>query len=277
MSAPRAPTSPQLAYECVGEGNAIVLVAGLGGLGRFWHPVVRELARRHRVLTFDHPGVGASDHFGPQRIERIVVELLRLADRLGIDRFACVGHSTGGLVAQALALDAPDRIGALILSCTWARPDRRFRDLFEVRRLVLQRAGLRAYAMLGQLLGYPPTRYEGAPPLPAPAEAPPHPGVEVTLIGERIDMLLDYQRADELGSITQPTLIIAAPDDQIVPLNHAQDLAGRIAQAQVVELAGGHLVPATRPIDYAAVVERFLQERVRAPGSANPSPNGERA
>jgi aminoacrylate hydrolase len=277
MRTPLAPTSPQLAHECVGEGDAIVLVPGLGGLGRFWQPVMRELARRHRVLTFDHPGVGASGHFGPQRIERIVVELLRLADRLGIARFACVGHSTGGLVAQALALDAPDRIGALVLSCTWARPDQRFRDLFEVRRLVLQHAGLRAYAMLGQLLGYPATAYESAPPLPAPAPASADPRADVALICERIDMLLDYQRADELGGITQPTLIIAAPDDQIVPFNHAQDLARRIVQAQLVELAGGHFVPTMRPVDYAAVVERFLQEQVPPPGSAVPSTHGERA
>lgn len=269
--------TPRLAYECVGEGDAIVLVAGLAGLGRFWHPVMRELARRHRVLTFDHPGVGASDHFGPQRIERIAEELLRLADRLRIARFACIGHSTGGLVAQALALDAPERLDALVLSCTWARPDRRFRDLFEVRRLVLQHAGLRAYTMLGHLLGYSATAYESAPPLPASAQAPVDPRADMALIGERIDMLLNYQRADELGAITQPTLIIAAPDDQIVTFNHAQDLARRIVQAQLVELAGGHFVPATRPADYAAIVERFLQEQVPARGSAVPSTNGEHA
>ena len=85
-------------------------------------------------------------------------------------------------------------------------------------------------------------------------------------------MLLDYQRADELGAITQPTLIIAAPDDQIVPFNHAQDLARRIAQAQLVELAGGHFVPATRPVDYAAVVERFLQAQVRGTRIRSPFP-----
>lgn len=277
MSAPPATSSPQLAHECAGEGDAIVLVAGLGGLGQFWRPVMHQLARRHRVLTFDHPGVGASDHFGPQRIERIAQELLRLADSLGIARFACIGHSTGGLVAQALALDAPDRIDALVLSSTWARPDQRFRDLFEVRRLVLQRAGLRAYAMLGQLLGYPATGYESAPPLPAPVEAPVDAPANVALIGERIEMLLHYQRADDLDAITQPTLIIAAPDDQIVPFNHAQDLARRIVHAQLVELAGGHFVPATRPVDYASIVERFLQERVPASGSAVPSTNGEQA
>jgi aminoacrylate hydrolase len=59
MTTMPAPPHPQLAYECTGVGDAIVLIAGLGGLGQFWRPVMRELAHRHRVLTFDHPGVGA--------------------------------------------------------------------------------------------------------------------------------------------------------------------------------------------------------------------------
>jgi aminoacrylate hydrolase len=269
------PSPPRLAFECAGEGDAIVLIAGLGGLGQFWRPVMRELTRRHRVLTFDHPGVGASDTFGPQRIERIAKEVLRLADRLDIARFTCVGHSTGGLVAQALALDAPERIGALVLSCTWARPDRRFRDLFEVRRLVLQNAGLRAYAMLAQLIGYPAAAYDSVPAPPGTAEGTGNAAAEVALICERIDMLLNYERTEELGAIAQPTLIVAAPDDQIVPINHAQDLARRIPHAQLAELAGGHLVPATRPVDYAAVVERFLcapltQTAIQDPEPGNP-------
>jgi aminoacrylate hydrolase len=192
---------------------------------------------------------------------RIAEEVLRLADRLDIARVACGGHSTGGLVAQALALDAPDRISALVLSCTWARPDRRFRDLFEVRRVVLQNSGLRAYAMLAQLMGYPAAAYESVPAPPGIAERTGNAAAEVALICERIDMLLSYERADELGAITQPTLIVAAPDDQIVPINHAQDLAQRIPNAQLVELAGGHLVPATHPVDYAVLVERFLRAR----------------
>ena len=96
------------------------------------------------------------------------------------------------------------------------------------------------------------------------------------LIGARIEMLLNYQRADELGAIAQPTLIIAAPDDQIVPFSHAQDLARRISHAQLVELAGGHFVPATRSVDYAAVVERFMQALDHAPRSTVPALAGER-
>ncbi len=260
----RSPSHPKVAYEAVGEGDVIVLVAGLGGLGSFWRPVARELSRRHRVLSFDHPGVGASESIGPQSIERIVEALLRLADRLSIARFACIGHSTGGLVAQALALDAPERITALVLSCTWANPDRRFRELFELRRLVLQRAGESAYTKLGELLGYPAAWYESELASPETTQTPPGPHVAAALICERIDMLLNYQRAAELGTIAQPTLIVAAPDDQIVPISHAQDLARRIPHARLVELAGGHFVPITRSADYAAVVLEFLRNHVQA-------------
>jgi aminoacrylate hydrolase len=255
-------TAQRLNFESVGQGPVLVLVAGLGGLGRFWRPVAQLLAHDWRVLSFDHPGVGGSPSCGPQRIEGITAAVLQLLDELQIDRFSCVGHSTGGLVAQALGLDAPDRIQSLVMSSTWARPDRRFRDLFELRRVVLERAGEGAYAALGQLLGHTPAWYEQALAQDAMPEWTAGSPAQAELIAARIDMLLGYQRADELGNITAPTLIVGASDDQIVPFHHAQELSRRMPHAQLLELSGGHFVPATRPADYADALNSFLKAHV---------------
>lgn len=259
---PPEPATPRLAFESVGQGPTLVLVAGLGGLGRFWRPVAQILARDWHVLSFDHPGVGASPARGAQAIATIADAVLEMLDAQGIARFCCVGHSTGGLVAQALALDAPERLQALVLSSSWARPDRHFRDLFALRRIVLERAGEGAYAALGRLLGYPPAWYAREL---AQAELPPWTwgdAAQNALTAERIDMLLRDERADELVRIAQPTLIVAAPDDQIVPFHHAQDLAQRMPRAQLLQMAGGHFVPATQPAAYAEAVHRFLCRHV---------------
>lgn len=261
-TAPGAGPPAQLAFESVGAGPTLVLVAGLGGLGRFWRPLAQVLARDWHVLSFDHPGVGGSAPRGAQSIPAIAAAVLELLDAQGIAQFHCVGHSTGGLVAQALALDAPQRLRSLVLSSSWAQPDRHFRDLFALRRVVLARAGAGAYAVLGQLLGYPPAWYAqtlSGPDIPAwtPGEA-----AQNALVAERIDMLLGYTRADELARIAQPALVVGAADDQIVPFHHAQDLARRLPQAELVQLDGGHFVPATRTADYAEALQRFLRRHV---------------
>ena len=63
-------------------------------------------------------------------------------DHLKIGRAHLVGHSTGGAIAQVVAAGHPARIASLVLSGTWARPDARFRRLFEFRARVLRYHGV---------------------------------------------------------------------------------------------------------------------------------------
>lgn len=251
----------RLGYFEAGHGEAVVLVPGLGGLGRFWRPVVDELAPRHRVIAVDHPGLGGSSPCERHSIEGIVEGVLQLLDKLDIGRCVVVGHSTGGLAAQALALDHSQRIRAVVLSSTWAAADRRFRDLFRLRQHVLQHAGLAAYESLGQLIGYPAEWYEAqlASNVP-PTLAGAHQDEKVTVIHERIDMLLGYSRAESLGQMSLPALVLGAEDDQIVPLSHAYDLQARIPQARLATLRGGHFSPLTRTRDYAATLFQFIRD-----------------
>lgn len=241
----------------IGQGPALVLVPGLAGLATFWDATARALADRHQLIAIDHPGMGGSLPVDTHAIPAIVASVCDVLDALGIERCTLVGHSTGGLVAQALALDHPARLAGLVLSSTWARPDQRFEDLFRLRQQVLDQAGLPAYTRLGQILGYPPAWYaEHRSPDPAAGLQADAPSAART-IAQRIEMLLSYQRADELHRIQTPTLVVGALDDNIVPFLHAQELARRIPLAQLAELSGGHFTPTTRTADYAQRIARF--------------------
>lgn len=249
-----------IAFRQAGAGPAVLLVPGLGGLGRFWEPVMQALPGGFNSIAIDHPGVGASPDFGPQTIEGIAEQAVRLFDHLGIERCAVVGHSTGGLVAQALALDVPQRIARVVLSSTWARPDNRFRDLFRLRQHLLRSGGLEAYEALGRLLAYPADWYEAHVERRFDGTSEGRDQSPARLIDERIEMLLGYDRADELPRLRQPTLVVGARDDNIVPFLHSQDLAARIGHARLVELPGGHFTPTTRTAAYAALLADFLGE-----------------
>lgn len=247
-------------FERQGQGHPVVLMAGLGGLGAFWRPVMERLSQQHLCITFDHPGMGRSPPAAEHSIAHIASEVLALLDQLQLPSAHFVGHSTGGLVAQVLALDHPDRVDRIVLSATWARPDRRFRDLFQTRRVVLERAGFAAYNAVAKLLAYPPDWYEANLASAAPIDFQTADQGDLATALARIDMLLAFDRADELGRIDAPTLIVGAGDDAIVPVSHSHDLARRLPQARMIELQGGHFLPQTQTARYVDAVRAFLAE-----------------
>ncbi|MDX3907265.1 MAG: alpha/beta hydrolase [Pigmentiphaga sp.] len=247
-----------LHYECLGSGPAVVLVAGLGGIGSFWRPVMERLQASFTVIAFDHPGTGRSVASGRPSIEQLVTAVVTLTGTLGFERYSVVGHSTGGLVAQALALDHAAAIDKIVLSCTWAEPDRRFRELFRLRQEVLAKGGMSAYKTLGNLLAYPAAEYEAYAP-PSAGDAARDDDAANAVVAERIDMLLTYSRASELGRIAVPALVVGSDDDQIVPFHHSERLAAQVPGARLVRLSGGHFPPQTRADAYTAQLRAFLE------------------
>lgn len=246
-------------YECHGEGRAVVLIAGLGGLGAFWKPVVPLLARHFRVLAFDHPGVGRSAPPAAQTIPAIAAAVLDVLDRESIGTAHVVGHSTGSLVAQTLGLDHPNRCDRIVLSGGWAKPDRRFRDLFAFRRYLLDRVGPSAYAALSRLGGYDGQWYDRHLAAAAPPDFDAAMAMDVGTVASRIDMLLAYERADELARLEQDVLVVGAEDDFIIPFYHSADLAERIRRSQLEKVGGGHFFPQVAPDVFAMLVSSFLE------------------
>lgn len=110
----------QMAYEISGSGTPLILVAGTGYPGATWRPdLVAALAKRHRVLTFDHRGTGGTAA-GDERFSTrlFAADALGLMDALGLEAAHVVGHSMGGRVAQWMALDRPERLRSLVLAAT---------------------------------------------------------------------------------------------------------------------------------------------------------------
>src|SRR5262249_37167678 len=152
----------------------------------------------------DHRGVGASEGQPPYKVEQWAADTLRLIDHLGLDRVHLVGHSTGGTIAQVLAADHSDRLASLVLGATWARLDARLRKLFVFRKRAL-------YEQVG---------FDGRS---ASRNTPQE------IAAARIEALLTYDDAGErLPSIPNPTLLIAAADDLLVPWQLSALIAEKI-------------------------------------------------
>lgn len=110
------------AHYAFGHGPTIVLVHGLGSRSGHWLPVARQLARHHHVELVDLPGHGDTGMPAPFSLERAEEALDRTLAEISREPVILVGHSLGGLVAAAEALDHPSRVKGLVLVETALRP-----------------------------------------------------------------------------------------------------------------------------------------------------------
>jgi pimeloyl-ACP methyl ester carboxylesterase len=100
------------------DGEPIMLLHGFPESHRTWRHQLDALADRYRLYAPDQRGFAASDK--PEGVEnyetdRIVADVIALADALGLDQFTLAGHDWGGAVAWTAALIHPGRIRRLII------------------------------------------------------------------------------------------------------------------------------------------------------------------
>lgn len=252
-----------LNVESHGMGRPLLLIAGLGGRLAFWRRQVPAFAAQFRVVLHDHRGTGASTRsIIAYSVRQMADDVLALMDALDIDRADVVGHSTGGAIAQVLALDHASRIGRVVLSASWPGPDPYFTALFDLRRRILTDAGADAYLTDGILRGYPPAWLQanaGMIAATADERRAAFPGIEIE--NSRIGAVLGHDQRARLGGIRHPTLVVCAEDDAITPLPFSCELAARIPGARLATLPnGGHFVPHVHPDEYNRIVLQFLTE-----------------
>jgi len=125
MPTTTTPGGVRLYYERHGDaGDPLLLIMGLGGPLEFWEFQTPVFARTHRVCVYDNRGVGKSDKpAGPYDVRTLAEDAVAVLDACGFGRAHVLGLSMGGMIAQELAIRHPDRVGALALAATYAKPD----------------------------------------------------------------------------------------------------------------------------------------------------------
>jgi pimeloyl-ACP methyl ester carboxylesterase len=106
-----------LEYEVTGDGDAVLTIHGALIADTFL-PVCRDssLADRYRLIRYRRRGHGGSDPYaGAIGLDVPAQDAVALLDHLGVERAHVIGHSGGGLMAVALALEAPERVHSLVL------------------------------------------------------------------------------------------------------------------------------------------------------------------
>jgi aminoacrylate hydrolase len=235
------------------------LIPGLGGDGRFFSGVVERLAPDFRLVVVDHRGAGRSDRPADgYSIPKIAADVAGLLSEAGGPAHI-VGHSTGGAIAQELALVHPHIGLSYTISSSWARSDARFQALFTARAELLEAGLAAAYQRLTHVFGYEADYLAAeAERLSAAMEAAPRKLAPLEVTAKRVRMLLDHDRLVDLPGIATPVQVIAADDDILTPLYLSKAIAEAIPGATLVRTPGTHFHPLTAPDRFADAVRAFV-------------------
>lgn len=250
---PKIKTSTiELYYEIHGEGKPLVLISGLGYSNWQWHKMVPLLAEYFQVITFDNRGVGQSDKpAGPYTAQMLAQDTVGLLDALNIEKAVIVGHSMGGFIAQAIALDFPQRVEKLILCSTnFGGPNHApitpeaMKVLTDVTSDALTRFknGLAVSTAAGWSEKNPAmieewVRWRVANPI-EPVHYQAQMAIGLGLLPEAAAF------ENKLPRLNVPTLILFGAHDKVVPPANADLLAQKIAGSTVVIFPdAGHFFP----------------------------------
>lgn len=212
-------------YRVAGSGPPLLLIGGLMQPAWSWFLQVRDFRKHFRVVTFDNRGAGIT--VCPRRpftMGEMVEDAVGLLDHLGIRKCHVAGLSMGGMIAQHLALNHPERVERLVLWSTAAGIEPpRWRE--GTRRLAHSSLGRRLRAF-GQMAA-----------------------------------IAEHDTRGRLGEIGHPTLVLVGEEDPLTPPRAAEVLARGIPGARLVKIPKAtHLLFWEKWREANRVVLEFLRE-----------------
>jgi len=258
------------------EAQTLVLIHGISGqLQHFTYALAGLLASDYRVIAVDRPGCGYSfvstgDGAPLDEQGRMIGDLL---DSLGVSNPVLVGHSLGGAVALAMALDRPDKTGALALLCPLTQQQTETPDMFkglEIRTTFLRH-------LIGNTVAGPVAKQTAGKMLAeafAPESCPDdfmdkagavlglRPSAFVTATSDFCavsDQMAAQVARYDTGLKTPGGILYGAGDNLLSPDLHGQSMTSHGLDFE--NLPGrGHMIPITAPEDCARFIRRMAEK-----------------
>ena len=222
-----------------GTGPDVLLIAGLGDSWEAWSHQVDGLSHAHRITAFDNRGTGRSPlGDDPLSIPSMADDAAALLRALDVERAHVAGFSSGGAIAQELALRHPDLVRSLALSGTFARFDAYGQAMIRSWRWMMESAPSERDLLEGWLTWVYSRQAYASGWVDDVIQAmldDPH-AATLEAMQRTIDALLRHDTVDRLPEIEVPTLVLVGEHDPQVRVADARALADLIpgAELQVV-------------------------------------------
>jgi proline iminopeptidase len=280
-------------YKSIGRGSPLVVVhGGPGSSHDYFLPNLYLLARHNRLVFIDERGSGRSPQLEDPRqytVENMVEDVEAVRQALGLGKISLLGHSFGGVLAQAYALKYQRNLSHLILASTFASTSHMNDVLTRMKNNMpadarqrteeLEHAGLfgkgkpwehgrypDVYAELAWGDGYFPYLYRARP---DPNYDPRDQNTHLSWVlyremwGSDGEFVIDgnlksVEYLDRLSTIKVPTLIIAGDHDQCDP-SLSKEMHDKIANSSLVIVpSSGHMTFVEQPALFVKTVSDFV-------------------
>jgi len=231
-------------YNIFGQGDPLILIIGLSSDQINWRQQTEFFKKYYRTITLDNRGWGKSDKPpGPYTIRMMADDTLGLMNYLGIEKAHILGVSMGGMIAQELAINYPERVNKLILGCTFTRMDETSGFSPEITKELevfgkssrddTSRQRL-AISIIDSSFNKGSNRMILLPLAKVAIKSSPLNG-----FAEQVDAILAYNAEDRLGRITASTLVIVGTDDRVIKPSSSEAIASLVPKSKLVKLKGG--------------------------------------
>lgn len=263
----------EIHYEVSGAGAPLLLIPGLGLDHQYYRRAIPQLSETVQVHAVDPRGIGKSTKSPPPySVESWAEDFVAVIDDIGLGPVHVLGSSLGGAMAMALAEMAPDRVKTLTVVGGFSELDRTAAINFDLRMRLIDRLGLEAEVADYMALWTLSREFLNS-----------DIGYEQMLANQKIikmnssEMYRDFVRSvlawgrclpeqkdearftEKLGNIAAPTLVIGAPNDNLIPLSLSELIAENIPGAELVVMPdGGHIPFIEKPDEVSAIVLDFI-------------------
>jgi pimeloyl-[acyl-carrier protein] methyl ester esterase len=251
--------------EIIGQGQPLVMIHGWGMHSGVWQPLIKRLSKDYMLYLVDLPGMGSSRPIEPYHLHSLADEIAQVIPGVS----DVLGWSLGGLVAQRIALNQPDRIRRLVLvgstpcfvsKAGWdAGVDPTNFNTFadnvnrDYKAAILQFLTLQCMkssdrrATIRQLRASFETK-------PTPTQ---------TTLNRALHVLMDSDLRTEIANIRKPTLLIHGDRDTLAPLQAAHWVMQQLPTGFLRVISGAAHAPFLSHTDqFVDALNQFLEPTV---------------
>ena len=253
-----------ISYQVTGNGDPLVMIMGLTANMDWWDPeLLDQLSSRYRLLLLDNRGAGRTDApEGEFSVEQFANDTAGLMEAVGFDHANVLGISMGGMIAQELALNHPEKVDRLVLCATFCGGEKTVYADREVLMKMVDRPGTPEQQVRKTMtLLFPEDwleeheayfqdffhRYSIAP-------------VTEENAMRQFMATVKFNTCDRLPTVQKPTLVAGGTKDILIPPENSRIIADQIPEARLVEFEGaGHgFINQCRP-EFFSLITGFLE------------------